>query len=290
MTLAPSSTAEVPANQTPPTRLSGSTDQNDDFAVVRTASSDLQSLKVIERDVEHSPSDYTYTTNALGAGLLGKKFKTAAILYSGALLCLVDIGSGAATLRRFSSPGSWGFRRINIEPPTWLGPGVTAPVLLVPATRNSTDERLGVATLVEATLKTLVACPVEEESEEGEIDGTSHLSQGLSALLADYGDAAIAAIHKLVVDPSSNVGIVVEVAQWVGEASDPASLEERREILEGLLKAATPRIRHGAATGLAAIDDPRSVPALRRALERESSRRVKDYLLLVLEQVQPALA
>jgi hypothetical protein len=130
----------------------------------------------------------------------------------------------------------------------------------------------------------MVALARQEWFEDGV---ESRLYRALSTLLYSYGDTAVAAIETFLDAPTSNTESVVEVAQWLGEADHEASHHYRRTLLEKvLLRTPSIRLRHGAAVGLAALDDPSSLGAVIEARDRERNRRLRRYLELVADQLE----
>lgn len=158
--------------------------------------------------------------------------------------------------------------------------GEPAPL---PSLLNSTDRALGTPPLIESKFAQAVALAREEWFEDGV---ESKFSQALSTLVYTYGHAALGAVESFVRSPSSNIEIAVEAAQWLGEVDHSASHRYRRSLLERLLSAPSTRLRHGAAAGLAAMDDPSSLSALLEARDRESNRRLRHYLELVVDQLE----
>lgn len=157
------------------------------------------------------------------------------------------------------------------------------PITSRPALVNSTDVEVGTPRLVESKFAEAVAL-AREEWFEGGVE--SKFSWALSNLVHAYGDAAVAAVETFVGSPSTNIEIAVEAAKWLGEVDHPTSHRYRRTLLERLLSAPSTRLRHGAGEGLAAMDDPSSLPALIEARDRETNRRLRYYLELVVEQLE----
>lgn len=158
------------------------------------------------------------------------------------------------------------------------------PIASRPGLLNSTDAVFGASRLVEAKFAEAVALAREEWFEDGV---ESKFSRALSTLVFGYGDAAIAAVESFVLSPSSNIEIAVEAAQWLGEVAHHESHRYRRTLLERLLLTApSTRLRHGAAAGLAAMDEPSLLPVLLEARDRESNRRLRHYLELVVDQLE----
>jgi len=166
---------------------------------------------------------------------------------------------------------------VNLGPPT-------EPQSAIEGILSSTGTGLGIRRFVESKLTEAVDLARNEWFEDGT---ESHFFRTLSALLFAYGDASVATLETFLSSPSSNIEVAVEAAQWLGETDHLSSRHYRRTLLEKLLRS-TPstRLRHGAAAGLAFMDDPSSLPALREALEREGNRRLQRYLALVVEQLE----
>ncbi len=165
------------------------------------------------------------------------------------------------------------------------GLGAAAQLMTpAPGLLNSTDPALGAPRLAESKFAEAVALAGEEWFEDGV---ESRFSQALSTLLHMYGFAAVATVETFLGSPSSNVEVAVEAAQWLGEVDHPASMRYRKSLLEKLLlRAPSTRLRQGAAAGLAALDDPSSLPVVTEALGRESNRRLRHFLQLVVDQLE----
>ncbi len=150
---------------------------------------------------------------------------------------------------------------------------------------NSTDIAFGVARLVDAKLRRAFTEAAGEWFEDGV---ESRFSRSLSTLLMVYGDAAVAAMEPWLASPTSNPEVVVEAAAWLGEIDHAPSAQYRRTLLEKLLfsRRASTRVRHGAASGLASMDDPAALSAVIRARDQESNERLRHFLGLVAEQLE----
>ncbi len=162
------------------------------------------------------------------------------------------------------------------------------PIGHLPSLLNSTDRARGTSRLVESRFVSAVALAGEEWFEDGV---ESRFSRTLSTLLHTYGDAAVAEVEIFLGSPNVNMEVAVEAAQWLGEVDHPASRRYRRTLLEKTLLAATAiRLRHGAAAGIASMDDPSLLGVVMKALDRESNRGLRHFLELVADQLRPARA
>ena len=120
--------------------------------------------------------------------------------------------------------------------------------------------------LVELSVERVLAAGSDEVFEDGM---ESSFSRALVALIAEHGDGAIQALHDAILQGRVNAEAAGEALRWVGQIEDPGTVEKRRLLLEGCLACVSPTVRDGASLGLAFVDDPRSVAALRAAVDRE---------------------
>jgi hypothetical protein len=158
------------------------------------------------------------------------------------------------------------------------------PISGLPAMLSSTDPELGASRVIRRQFAEAVGLAADEWFEDGV---ESRFSRGLSALLDAYSDGAIAALEAFVGSPGTNVEVAVEAAKWLGGVDHATTKVYRRTLLEKMLNSPAVRLRHGAAAGLASMDDPGSIDALRAALGRESNSRLRNYLQLVVNQLEP---
>ena len=153
-----------------------------------------------------------------------------------------------------------------------------------PGLFSSTDRVLGIPRLVESQFATALTLAGGEWFEDGV---ESRFSRTLSTLAFAYGDAVVASVELFLASPDVNMEVAVEAAQWLGEVDHPASRSYRKKLLEKvLLTSRAVRLRHGAAAGLAAMDDPSSLSAVTEARERESNRGLQHFLQLVVDQLE----
>jgi hypothetical protein len=131
-----------------------------------------------------------------------------------------------------------------------------------------------------------VSIIVNAAADESFEDGTnSNFSRTLDILIRSYGSTVIVALETIVCSEKSNAEVVGEALRWIGAARDEDTKAYRRAVLQKHLRSLSPRIRYAAALGLAEMDDPGAIPALRNALEREIHEKIRCHFLLVLEQL-----
>jgi hypothetical protein len=158
------------------------------------------------------------------------------------------------------------------------------PFSAAPGLFNSTDAVLGISRTVESKLAGVFAEARHAWFEDGV---ESEFSRALSMLIHTYGDAVVSAAETLLSSRSTNIEVAIEAAHTLGEVDHPASLRYRRSLLEKLLLTApSVRRRQGAAAGLASMDDPSSLVAVTQAFDRESNQRFRQYLQLVMDQLE----
>lgn len=115
-------------------------------------------------------------------------------------------------------------------------------------------------------------------------------SEGLEDVIQHHGEQALQVIEDVILNEETKSAIAMEALQYVGNAESNTWLEARRSMLERcLLKSRSAWVRDGAGLGLASLDDPRSIPVLKKAISKERSRALKSDLTLVLEQLQATL-
>ncbi len=148
---------------------------------------------------------------------------------------------------------------------------------------NWTDPLSEPSSLAVRRVADLLAAAVEETFEDGV---ESSFSQGLAALFKSHKVATLAAVEAVVLSPDTNVEVAVEAIRLLGELEDLTSRPYRRGLLEKLLASPSARLRHAAASGLAVMDDPESLPALTAAFDREGNRRLRQYFELVVDQLE----
>lgn len=124
---------------------------------------------------------------------------------------------------------------------------------------------------------------VDERFEDG-VD--SELSKTLVRLVQTHGSAAVSALESALVSRLANDEIAGEVLRWVGSVQHEESARYRRTLLEKALGSASSRVRYVAALALATMDDPGSIPAVRRAISQEQHEKIRRHFQRVLDQLE----
>ena len=132
-------------------------------------------------------------------------------------------------------------------------------------------------------IETLFAVAENESFEDG---FDSVLSLELQRLVLQYGDATLEIVSDLIFEDRVAPGVAREALSCLGAMDDKATHEGRRCVLERSLACPSHVARDGAVTGLFDLDDPRSIPALEAAAERETYRLLRANMLELAEQLR----
>ena len=76
-----------------------------------------------------------------------------------------------------------------------------------------------------------------------------------------------------------------EFLRIIGDMRDQKSHEKRREVLTEMLRHRKPAVRDAAGLGIAALEDPSTLPAVKEAIDSETEEWVRKGLRQVAEQL-----
>lgn len=138
----------------------------------------------------------------------------------------------------------------------------------------------------EAVSRTVVALFEEARDEIFEDGMESDFSRKLIALVRRHGNAAVEAIASLIAEEGADPEVSAEALRWLGHMEHPWSYNSRRWLLEWSLLSSLPRVRDGAALGLASLDDPAAIPYLVQAIKREPYAQLREDMQQVLAQLE----
>jgi hypothetical protein len=144
-------------------------------------------------------------------------------------------------------------------------------------TEDSVRERLM------TDIQTLFAAAEYEGFEDG---FDSVLSLEIQRLVLEHGDAALDTVSDLIAGDRVAPEAAAEALACLGEMEHKATHEARRRVLERGLKCSSHVARDGAVVGLSDLGDPRSVPALEAAAQREEYRMLRANMLELVEQLR----
>ena len=118
----------------------------------------------------------------------------------------------------------------------------------------------------------------------------NEFSEGLEEAIEKYGELALGAVESLILNEETKSSIAMEAMQYIGYTDSGKWHDERRRMLERCLRRSRSAwVRDGAGLGLASLDDPKSIPALEKAIRNETSGALKGDLILVLHQLRDTL-
>lgn len=122
-----------------------------------------------------------------------------------------------------------------------------------------------------------------EEYEEGE---ESEFTLALEKVIKTYGNYALVNIGKIILSDQCDQEVKNKTLLKFGNISHNQTHTNRLRLLENCLDAPSSYTRDAASLGIASLDDPRSIPAIKAAIERENIPELREDLILVLEQLQ----
>jgi HEAT repeat protein len=131
---------------------------------------------------------------------------------------------------------------------------------------------------IAAQFESLFAAGKDEFFQDGM---ESEFSKNLLLLLDRYGEVGVEILTDLIMSENVNPAVASEALRWVGQIENPATHLGRRRLLEQALSAASAWVRDGAVLGLASMDDPAALDAVKLVLDREQV----SELRYVMEQV-----
>ena len=132
-------------------------------------------------------------------------------------------------------------------------------------------------------VKALFAAARYEVFEEG-MD--SHFSRCLTSMIEQYGKKTVEVSLSLSVQSATNSEVAYETMRLFGRIDHPATYKERMSALMKGLRHSVARVRDGAALGLASLDDPQAIHALREAIAREQCQELREDIKQVLKQLE----
>ena len=124
---------------------------------------------------------------------------------------------------------------------------------------------------------------------DGEVfeDGmTSNLSTALHGIISEYGIAAVEQLGKMTLARDAPVDVAEEALRQIGHIKDAVTHDARLSLLERSLESPELRIRDGGAIGIDYMADPKAVPSLERALERETYGWLGQYIRDVIARLR----
>ena len=115
----------------------------------------------------------------------------------------------------------------------------------------------------------------------------TQFSRRLLELIEFWGESSVSHIQALIDNKEVHAIVIEEALRWIGRMDKPNDRLNRecRLFLEHCLDHEDSRVREGAGLGLASMDDPKSLPTIVRAIEKENYQWVKEGLKQVRDQL-----
>ena len=114
----------------------------------------------------------------------------------------------------------------------------------------------------------------------------SVFSRRLVDFMQHHGGLAIDILSDLLLLERVNAEVAGEALRHVGYLEHGATRIPRRRLLERCLFDSSAYVRDGAILGLAAMDDPKSIPCVEQAVTRESIAELQEDMQAVLDQLR----
>lgn len=114
----------------------------------------------------------------------------------------------------------------------------------------------------------------------------SPFSRELIRNLEKYGNVALEVLFDLILHARINPELAAEALRWLGYIENHETHEYRRWLLERSLECSSPRVRDGALLGLASLDDPKAIPSLKLAIEKEQVSELRHDMEQTILQLE----
>ncbi len=114
----------------------------------------------------------------------------------------------------------------------------------------------------------------------------NRFSQDLISLITSLGNAAVKSVADIIISGHANPEVASEALRWIGRLDNPQSSSNRLWLLESCLNCDSAKTRDGAILGLASMDDPKAIPYIKNAMERETLSELKKDMQQVIDQLE----
>jgi hypothetical protein len=139
----------------------------------------------------------------------------------------------------------------------------------------------------ETTIETEILASIGRFSFEDLEDGmTANLGDALAGVMKRFGGAATLTLRTLIESSLLSPELASHSLRWLGRMKDPATHQARFALLAEMLSAGNPYVRDGAALGLLSLRDKAAIPALKRAVGRESRKGLRADLQRTLGKLE----
>ena len=125
----------------------------------------------------------------------------------------------------------------------------------------------------------------EARNERFEDGMESRFSERVRKSILSGGTNAVSAWAQALTFRDNAYETTEEFLRIIGDMRDQESHEKRREVLTTMLQHGKPAVRDAAGLGIAALNDPSTLPGVKEALDAESEEWVRRGLRQVAEQL-----
>ena len=114
----------------------------------------------------------------------------------------------------------------------------------------------------------------------------SRISEEIEGFVHKYHGAAVNAIESVLGAENIHREVAAEVLKTLGHVTDPETYQQRLALLMRFLGAPSTWVRDGALTGLSWLNDPASLPALRKAVQVETVEELRRDIEAVVSEIE----
>lgn len=136
---------------------------------------------------------------------------------------------------------------------------------------------------VQKEIRSIISIGYNTAFEDG-IDNDFYNS--LDEAIRRYGINVLDTLQEQIAFSHMNPEVSAAILQYLGEMKHIQSYRLRLQVLIYELQHRSATVRDGAALGLASLDDPLAIPALKAAIRREKIADLREDMQLVLEQLE----
>ena len=122
--------------------------------------------------------------------------------------------------------------------------------------------------------------------EDFEFGTESPFIKSLDTCVTQYGTKGVLAIASIILNARAKPRVIAEALRWLGNLTHQPSYLLRLRTLEVCLGSPSRWVRDGASLGLEAMNDPRAIPYLREAVNREQLPELRKDLEAVLRELE----
>ena len=113
----------------------------------------------------------------------------------------------------------------------------------------------------------------------------TQFSKELTEFILKYGNKAVDILSGLFEYGKVSPESIDESLRWIGKIRHEDSYLYRKWLVERCLFHPNPKVRDAASIGISMMDDPKSIPSLKKATEKETIKEIKEDMESVLAQL-----